>query len=74
LGALLFLERRRTLAKHTVTIHARPDYHGLRVFTDYSVGKNSPFYLAVKHRKNGDFNLIVYEKTSSVAKRKKSRS
>lgn len=31
--------------------------------------KNSPFYLAVKHKKNGDYNLILYEKTSAAERK-----
>jgi hypothetical protein len=54
------------MAKHIVTIRARSDFHGLRIYTDYEISKKSTFYLAVKHRKDGDFSLMVFKKTSAM--------
>jgi hypothetical protein len=60
------------MAKHVATIRAHRDFHGMSIYTHYTISQKKPFYLAVKHKKNGDYNLILYEKTSSM-KAKKSR-
>ena len=58
------------MAKHVVTIRARLVHHGDSVSTHFTISQKMPYYPVVKRRKNGDFNIIVYQMTSSLAKRK----
>ena len=61
------------MAKHVATIRAKLSFHGMSVLTTFLISKRSPFSLAVKHRKSGGYNLILFQKSLGT-KIKKSRS
>jgi hypothetical protein len=62
------------MAKHVATIRANLSFRGMTISTTYVISKRSPFNLAVKHRKTGGYNLILYQKVSAPPQRKKRHS